>query len=274
MLNLFGGIIFETNFYRINRKPVTMKKTSLHSVIRKREKINSFTLIELLVVIAIIAILAAILLPALSHSRERAKGIKCTSNFKELAAGCFFYASDYYGFLPPYRGNGGLTELADPISNPSYAYCWISHIYPYIAGRQWDLAQHSKLLDCPAEKPSETAVFKTLKLTSYGYNGRLGYAAVCNAYPWLRNYYKARRLSRCPAPTKVVMMLDLNAKQANTIGFDISSAAASLNSVASRHNNYTNVAYVDGHVGNAQLWKWRDADILTYMTLNYYTTRW
>ena len=80
-----------------------MKKASLQGVSVK----SSFTLIELLVVIAIIAILAAILMPALSSSRTRAQVSVCQNNMKELGMAVHRYADDFSGVVIPRRCYNG-----------------------------------------------------------------------------------------------------------------------------------------------------------------------
>jgi prepilin-type N-terminal cleavage/methylation domain-containing protein/prepilin-type processing-associated H-X9-DG protein len=94
-------------------------------------KASGFTLVELLVVIGIIALLVAILLPALNRAREQSNLIKCQSNLREIGQTLMMYVNDYQGSLPY-----GILEFDDTLAPPP-GHTWSDPNYPNGGNSDW-----------------------------------------------------------------------------------------------------------------------------------------
>lgn len=87
---------------------------------------SAFTLIELLTVIAIIGILAAIIIPTVGSVRNKAKGVRCTSNLRQMGVAIRVFANDNNGMMVPYRG-----EPSSPTAG-SQDWLWTEYLIPYM----------------------------------------------------------------------------------------------------------------------------------------------
>ena len=201
-------------------------------------KSSPFTLIELLVVIASIAILAGMLMPALSQARERGRAVNCVSNGRELGKVYLFYGDDYNNYLPCLNNLGGDGAINSDGGSVS-AKNWLNDIVKQYLGRLKVSDEPYALLFCPSE--TERADITT----NYGLNYLIATAGSTGI-----------KTTSFVNPSKTSMLVEnsghlcyycgaLNPGGKHATGSDYKNNRAAL----FRHNGRATVVFLDGHAG-------------------------
>ncbi len=206
---------------------------------------NRFTLIELLVVIAIIAILIALLLPALKTAKGIARQIECGNQQKQIYYCIMMYAGDYDDIIVPLK-----MSLDHSVSSGTPTKWWA--IWPVKPGLLDDYlgdtdSKRTRMLSCPV---------KTSSLFHYGLNSGVSLVENCygteptNGSPlaFWPTYSQSLKISRIPRPANTMLLSDvLNGSPSfhGRFEHDFMDFTA--------HPSGTNITFIDGHVNPVRL---------------------
>jgi prepilin-type N-terminal cleavage/methylation domain-containing protein/prepilin-type processing-associated H-X9-DG protein len=230
-----------------------MRRSLLNILLPPNMKRHGFSLIELLVVIAIIAILAALLLPVLSRSKEKASRTVCLNNQKQLNLGWLMYADESGGILV---SNGVDFSDAGAVESPSN--CWVmgncgldTNTTDITDGTLYPLVKNIPCYRCPLD--TSVCLGTTIPiLRTYSLSCFLGGPQADTDVNGIKPLHKTSQIIN---PSRSLTFLDEDDLSIDDGHFLYKVTGDEwFNIPAWRHENGDTFAFADGHV---EYWKWR-----------------